>query len=148
MAITYTNNMDSLTANQLVGFFVGWPGHPDPVTHLGILRGSYAAWLAFDRHRCVGFINALSDGVFYAHIPLLEVLPDYQHQGIGTELVRRMIDTLGSMYAIDIVCDESAACFYTAKGFDRCAGMIKRNRANQGAANKGIQRSADAPADA
>lgn len=136
MAIAYTDNVESLTADQLVGFFVCWPRHPDPVTHLGILRGSYAVWLALDHERCVGFINALSDGVFFAYIPLLEVLPAYQKQGIGTELVRRMVETLGHMYAIDIVCDESVAPFYTALEFDRCAGMIKRNYANQGAPNR------------
>jgi ribosomal protein S18 acetylase RimI-like enzyme len=140
MSITYTNKIDVLKLDQLQGFFVGWPKHPDPEAHLEILRGSYAAWIALDRDRCVGFINGLSDGVFYAHIPLLEVLPEYQGQGIGTELVRRMLRTLESMYAIDIVCDESVTPFYEAIGFDRCVGMVKRNYINQGAANKRIQR--------
>jgi ribosomal protein S18 acetylase RimI-like enzyme len=135
MDITYTDNVSNLTANQLVGFFVGWSDHPSPAAHLCILRGSYAVWLAFDDERCVGFINALSDGVFYASIPLLEVLPEYQRQGIGTELVRRMVATLGRMYAIDIVCDESVSSFYATKGFYRCVGMVKRTWANQGAAN-------------
>jgi len=123
-----------------LGFFVGWPEHPDPVTHLAIIEGSYAAWLALDRERCVGFINALSDGVFYAYIPLLEVLPGYQGQGIGAELLRRMIETLENMYAIDIVCDESVASFYAARGFGQCVGMIKRNYANQGATDVGKSR--------
>ena len=134
MSITYTDKTEYLSANQLEGFFVGWPEHPDQEAHLEILRGSYATWLAFDQDRCVGFINALSDGVFYAYIPLLEVLPEYQGHGIGTELVRRMLETLESMYAIDVVCDESVAPFYKAIGFSRCAGMVKRNYANQGTA--------------
>ena len=69
-------------------------------------------------------------------IPLLEVLPEYQGQGIGTELMQRMLETLDTMYAVDIVCDESAAQFYDAKGFFRCVGMVKRNYANQGAKNE------------
>lgn len=139
MPITYTDKVDSLNADQLQGFFAGWPKHPDSETHLEILRRSYAAWIALDQDRCVGFINALSDGVFYAYIPLLEVLPEYQGQGIGTELVRRMLGTLEHMYAIDLVCDEPVAPFYEAIGFDRCVGMIKRNYDNQVAANKRIQ---------
>ena len=135
MSITYTDKIEPLSANQLQGFFVGWPEHPDPEAHLEVLRGSYAVWLAFDQERCVGFINALSDGVFYAYIPFLEVLPEYQGHGIGTELVRRMLETLESMYAIDIVCDESIASFYKEIGFSRCVGMITRNYAHQGAAN-------------
>lgn len=136
MAVIYTNNLESVRENQLAGFFVGWPQHPDPAAHLAILRGSYTAWLAIDHERCVGFINALSDGVFCAYLPLLEVLPEYQGQGIGTELLQRMVDSLKSMYAIDIVCDESIVPFYSAKGFIRCAGMVQRNYANQGAVNK------------
>ena len=139
MLITYTDKIGFLSAKQLQGFFVDWPDHPDPEAHLEILRGSYTAWIALDQGRCVGFINALSDGIFYAYVPLLEVLPEYQGQGIGTELVRRMLRTLEGMYAIDIVCDESVAPFYKAIGFDRCVGMVKRNYINQGAANKCIQ---------
>jgi len=137
MAMVYTDNVESLSANQLVGFFAGWPEHPDPAAHLAVLRRSYAVWLALDGERCVGFINALSDGVFYAHIPLLEVLPEYQGQGIGTELLRRMLETLEGMYAVDVVCDESVAPFYAARGFGRCVGMARRNYARQGAATSG-----------
>ena len=139
MAVTYSSDVTSVTAEQLAGFFVDWPDHPDPETHLEILRRSFAVWLAFDHERCVGFINALSDGVFYAFIPLLEVLPEYQRQGIGDELLRRMIETLESMYAIDVVCDEVVAPFYAAKGFGQCSGMFKRNYANQGATKKRLQ---------
>jgi GNAT superfamily N-acetyltransferase len=129
--IRFTDVLDDVSASQLSGFFVGWPAHPDPERHLEILRRSYKVWLAFDGDRCVGFINALSDGIFYAFVPLLEVLPDYQGMGIGSELVARMMDSLSTMYAIDIVCDEEAAPFYTASGFSRRVGMAKRNYANQ-----------------
>lgn len=134
MTIEYTDKIERVSAAQLKGFFVGWPAHPDPQTHLEILRRSYAVWLAFDDSRCVGFINALSDGVLYAHIPLLEVLPDYQGKGIGRELLKRMLETLSGMYAVDVVCDEAVASFYDNVGFSRCVGMIKRNRQHQGPA--------------
>jgi ribosomal protein S18 acetylase RimI-like enzyme len=134
MSITYTEKIGLLTSKQLQGFFVGWPQPPDPEAHLEILRGSFATWIALDQDRCVGFINALSDSVFYPYIPLLEVLPEYQRQGIGTELVRRMLSTLERMYAIDIVCDESVAPFYEVIGFDRCVGIVKRYYSNQGVA--------------
>ena len=136
MRIAYTDEAESVSAEQLSGFFVGWPNHPDPEAHLEILHGSHAVWLAFDNDRCVGFINALSDGVFYAYIPLLEVLPDYRGKGIGKELVTRMLESLSDMYAIDIVCDESVASFYDKLGLSRCVGMVKRNYENQGTANR------------
>ncbi len=132
MDIRYTDDLSNLKEDHLAGFFVGWPDHPDRKTHLKILKQSYKAWVAMDGDRCVGFINALSDGVFYSYIPLLEVLPGYQGKGIGGKLVEHMVESLKNMYAIDIVCDEDVVPFYKDKGFIRCAGMVKRNYENQG----------------
>ena len=39
----------------------------------------------------MGFITATSDGALSAAIRLLEVLEAYQGQGIGSELLRRML---------------------------------------------------------
>ncbi len=93
MSITYTDKLETLTPNHLLGFFVDWPSPPSLEKHLEILHGSYAVWLAFDHDQCVGFINAISDGLLYAFIPLLEVLPEYQKRGIGKELAKRMFET-------------------------------------------------------
>ncbi|MCB8932539.1 MAG: GNAT family N-acetyltransferase [Chthonomonadaceae bacterium] len=131
MGISYTDELSDLRPSQLSGFFAGWPKHPDPAAHLEILRGSHAVWLAMDGDRCVGFVNALSDGGFYAHIPLLEVLPEYKGRGIGSELLRRMTQTLEGHYAVDVLCDEDVAAFYESRGFRRCVGMALRNYEHQ-----------------
>ena len=133
MEIIYSNRVNQLDPNQLQGFFFGWPKCPDAETHLEILQKSYSAWIALHNNSCVGFINALSDNVFYAHIPLLEVLPKYQGYGIGKELVIRMLDTLDNMYAIDIICDETLVSFYKDLGLKKSVGMIVRNYKNQSA---------------
>ena len=62
--------------------------------------------------RVVGFVTAISDGVLSAFIPLLEVLPDHQRQGIGSELVRRMLSRAGGFYMVDLVCDPELEPFY------------------------------------
>jgi len=138
MEIRYTDDLGNLKEEQLDGFFIGWPAHPDRETHLKILQQSYKVWIAMDGDKCVGFINALSDGVFYSYIPLLEVLPGYQGKGIGGKLLQCMVESLKNMYAIDIVCDEDIVPFYKDKGFSLCAGMVKRNYENQGAENKSL----------
>jgi GNAT superfamily N-acetyltransferase len=125
--IRYTDTLDGIEADRLTGFFVGWPAHPDPERHLEILRGSHAVWLALDGDRVVGFINAISDGVYAAFIPLLEVLPEYQGRGTGRELAERMLQTLENMYAVDIVCDDAVAPFYEKLGLSRCTAMVRRN---------------------
>lgn len=126
MAITYTDNLDAIKAEGLKGFFKGWPNPPDTTRHLEILRSSFKVWLALDGKKPVGFINAISDGILHAYIPLMEVLPAYQDQGIGTELLLRMVNSLEGIYAIDIVCDEQVAGFYKRQGFFKLAGMAKR----------------------
>ena len=75
----------------------------------------------------VGFITAVSDHVSCAYIPHLEVLPDYQGQGIGSELVRRMVEKLRHLYMIDLVCDPSLQSFYERLGMRPVVGMVLRN---------------------
>ena len=38
-------------------------------------------------------------------IPWLEVLPEYQRQGIGDELMRRVLADTDRFYSVDLVCD-------------------------------------------
>ena len=127
--ITYTNTADAITADQLRGFFVGWPAAPSPERHLELLRRSHAAELALDGDAVVGFVTAISDGVMSAFIPLLEVLPEYQHQRIGTELVQRLLVRLDDLYMIDLCCDAHLEPFYSDLGFqtlDRGMGLRRR----------------------
>lgn len=130
--IAYSTTLTGVTAEQLRGgFFVGWPNPPSPETHLRILRGSSHVVLAWDGDQVVGFINALSDGALMAFLPLLEVLPAYQGQGIGRELVRRMLAELAPFYAVDLLCDESLRPYYQRLGFTAVCGMALRNFATQ-----------------
>lgn len=129
--IRYTDDVNEVDPAALEGFFVGWPKHPDPETHARILCGSSHVWLAFDERRCVGFINALSDGVLSAYIPLLEVLPAYQGRGIGDELVRRMVGTLERHYSLDLVCDPALTAFYARHGFKPYTSMVRRHYERQ-----------------
>ncbi len=129
MKIRYTDTLDGITASMLGGFFVGWLNPPTPERHLDILRGSDYVVLALDdeRNQVVGFINAISDGVLNAYLPLLEVLADYQNRGIARCLVEKMLTKLKHLYAIDLVCDEDVAGLYEKLGFKRAQAMIVRH---------------------
>ena len=129
--ITYTDSLDGVMTEHLDGFFVdwGWPTWPDQKTHLKLLHKSSHRLLALDDEsgRVVGYITAISDGVLSAYIPLLEVLPDWQGQGIGSELVRRMLERLNHLYMIDLLCDENVQPFYARHGMKPAVGMLIRN---------------------
>lgn len=132
--IVYTDSLEGIAPDQLQGFFVGWPNPPDAATHLKLLHGSYRVILALDGRQVVGFINAISDGVLTAYIPLLEVLPSHQRQGIGRELVRCMLAMLGGLYAIDLLCDMELQTFYAQFEMRPAQGMMMRNYARQSGA--------------
>ncbi|TWP48895.1 GNAT family N-acetyltransferase [Lentzea tibetensis] len=126
--IRYAGVPDDLRPDQLTGFFVGWPSPPSPQAHVELLKHAQHAVLAFDGDRVVGFVTALSDGVFSAYLPLLEVLPKYKWQGIGGALVRRVVGEIGGVYSIDVVCDDDVVPFYERFGFQRVNGMVFRPR--------------------
>ena len=127
--IQYTDSLDEITPEMLEGFFRGWKCPHDPDTHLKILRNSDVVILAVDRdgQKVVGFVAAISDHIQAAFIPLLEVLPGCQRQGIGTELMRRILKKLEDIPAIDLTCYASLQPFYDRLGMQRSTGMVVRN---------------------
>jgi ribosomal protein S18 acetylase RimI-like enzyme len=129
--VVYTTDVSEVRPADLEGFFVDWPVRPSPERHLEILRGSDRVVLAREGGedgRVVGFVTAISDGVLSAFIPLLEVLPERQGEGIGTELVRRILAELDDFYMVDLVCDPALQTFYRRFEMMLLAGMSLRRR--------------------
>jgi ribosomal protein S18 acetylase RimI-like enzyme len=127
-SVRYQIGTEGIDATWLNGFFVGWAEPVSPDRHLDILHGSSISILAIDdeQQRVIGFLTAITDGSFAAYLPLLEVLPEYQGQGIGSELVRRALVELDGYYMIDVVCDEDVQPFYTRFGLQPWTAMIYR----------------------
>ena len=127
--IEYVDSLETITADKLDGFFVGWPNPPSVETHHKILEESYYVVLAVDTKidRVIGFVNAISDGLFCAYLPLLEVLPDYKGRGIGHELMKRMLTHFEDMYMVDLLCDPDLQPFYGKLGMKPVSAMMVRN---------------------
>jgi ribosomal protein S18 acetylase RimI-like enzyme len=132
----YVDSPESVSPHQLQGFFVGWPNPPSPEKHRELLEKSDVCLLAMDEttSMVVGFITAITDHVLSAYIPLLEVLPSYQGQGIGAELVRRMLEKLNNLYMIDLLCDLNLQPYYERFGMKPASGMFLRNYHQQSGA--------------
>lgn len=131
--IDYTDNLDNISPQMLKGFFVEFSKRPSSERLYEMLNNSEYKILALDTemNKVAGFINAISDHVLSAYIPLLEVLPAYQKQGIGKELLRRMIEKLDDYYMIDLCCDERMIKFYRKFGMKKMQAMSIRNYQNQ-----------------
>lgn len=74
---------------------------------------------AFDGEKLVGYVDCVSNGVTDAYIQDLMVHPSYQGQGIGTQLMERMICFLKEqrIYMISVIYEEALQPFYKRFGF-------------------------------
>ena len=89
---------------------------------------SYYYIVACDSERLVGYVDCVSNGVTDAYIQDLMVHPDYQGQGVGTELMNRMIARLKEkqIYMISVLYDEPLRSFYRRFGFyEMLAGQME-----------------------
>lgn len=121
----YNETMDSLEIAD--GFFKGWPNPPSKAVHRNILLNSYMSFVAIEQNRIIGFINVISDGVLSAYIPLLEVVEDYQGQGIGKHLVEEALAATEDLYMIDVACDDDVVPFYKKFNMMQGHAMSIRN---------------------
>ena len=81
---------------------------------------SYYHIACYDGEKLAGYVDAVSNGLTDAYIQDLMVAPAYQGQGIGTELMKRIITRLKEkkIFMISIVYgNEELASFYKKFGF-------------------------------
>jgi ribosomal protein S18 acetylase RimI-like enzyme len=130
----YRHDSTDVTDEDLTGFFEGWPSKPSPSVFLAVLAGSHYSFIARTGDgRVIGVVSAISDGVLSASIPLLEVVPEFRGRGIGTRLVRLVLERLEGFYMVDLTCDEGLVPFYRRFGMQETRAMsIRRPHAISG----------------
>ncbi|HEL1812383.1 TPA: GNAT family N-acetyltransferase [Streptococcus suis] len=74
---------------------------------------------AFDGDRLVGLLRAVGDGYSIIFIQDILVLPAYQRQGIGRNLLEQAIAYFSGIYQLHLLTDntEKTRSFYEAIGF-------------------------------
>ena len=133
--IEYTKNLNEIDTEMLNGFFVGWPNPPSTTMHLKILKNAYCSYIVIDKNcgKVVGFVNAISDGVLTAYIPLLEVLPDYKGNEIGSEFIKLMLEELKDIYMVDICHDKELIPYYARfEPYQSYASVFRNYEAQSG----------------
>ncbi len=127
--ITYLTSIEHLDHSDLSGFLAHWDFEPPAETLFKMLSNSTKVILAWDSESSVicGYIAALSDGVACGYISALEVRPEYQHRGIGTALLKQMVDQL-NVFGVYLSCAPTMVPFYEAAGFATGTAMSKRKR--------------------
>lgn len=84
-----------------------------------VTSGSTVFIAVYDRERIIGMGRAISDGVSDAYIQDVAVLKAYRHQGIGGEIVRRIVAALEAKKIdwIALVGEPGTERFYRSLGF-------------------------------
>lgn len=126
--VTISTGTQDLRREDLAGFFVGWPHPPSLDDRMAILSSADEVVVCRTPDGgVVGIATAITDHRFAAYIPLVEVLPGYQRLGIGSRMVRSLLELLGSCYMIDLVCDDDVVPFYERLGGTRLNAVAWRN---------------------
>lgn len=127
----YTNfNFDEI--KQLYDA-VGWQVY---TKNMPALREGYKRSLkilaAYDQDQLLGIIRAVGDGATIVFIQDLLVDPAYQRQGIGSGLVKAMLDLYQDVRQVELATDitDKTIAFYQSVGFKEyselgCCGFMR-----------------------
>ena len=117
---------------------VGWTNYTNQPQMLEqALPHSLATYLARDGEKIVGLVRLVGDGFSSVFVQDLIVLPSYQRQGIGSNLMKEALADYKDVYQIQLVTEETEKTlgFYRSLGFEtlssfQCTGMILVNQKN------------------
>ena len=100
---------------------VGWTNYTTNPTMLkNALEHSLFLISARDEEgNLIGFLRAVGDGFSIVYIQDIIVLPEYQRQGIGIQLLRQTLKYFNEVYQIILTTDSElkTIAFYEANGF-------------------------------
>ena len=111
---------------------VGWTNYTNQPQMLAqALSHSLATYLARDGEKIVGLVRLVGDGFSSVFVQDLIVLPSYQRQGIGSNLMKEALADYKDAYQIQLATEqtEKNLGFYRSLGFETlstydCTGMI------------------------
>lgn len=103
---------------------VGWDY--DPGKYDRILKGVNTYFIARENEKLIGFVSVISDGAAAAFMVDLMVHPDYQKQGLGKELVHRVVKYSKSIgvQCVHVTFNQTEEEFYRKCGFHIFSGGI------------------------
>ena len=120
--IGYKKN-DTISFEEIFPLYeaVGWTNYTSNPTMLkNALEHSLFLISARDEEgNLIGFLRAVGDGFSIVYIQDIIVLPEYQRQGIGTQLLRQTLEYFKEVYQMILTTDSElkTLAFYESNGF-------------------------------
>ncbi len=109
------------TKEQLQELFksVGWLSANYPERLFKAMNNCETVFTAWDNDKLVGLVNAIDDGELTAYVHYLLVNPEYQGQGIASELLRMVKEKYKNyLYVILVAENKPLIEFYSKNGFE------------------------------
>ncbi len=120
MSISWTDRLDAIDWDELSALYRAAPLGDKPPADLKLVFGnSMFRAFAFDDGRLVGVGRVLADGRDCAYLCDIAVLPSHHGQGLGREIVGRLVHQSRSHRKIILYCVPGTESFYEAFGFRR-----------------------------
>ncbi len=117
MKLELKQDIENVDWEAVAAVYADTLGREDPAQLERTWSRSYATVLAYADERLVGAARAISDGEREALIVGVAVLPPYQRQGIGTAMMRALIEKVkGTAILLTSEEDENVP-FYRQLGF-------------------------------
>jgi ribosomal protein S18 acetylase RimI-like enzyme len=92
------------------------------------VQASQISLVAEEAGRIVGFLRAISDGVFNGYISMVAVAPEHRGRGIGTALVQAAIGQSANITWVLRADREGVQRFYESLGFQKSGVAMERRR--------------------
>lgn len=110
------NEEEILNLYQSVGW-LNYVNHPDMIKNA--YTNSLKIFGAYENEKLLGIIRVVGDGYSIVFIQDIIVLPEYQRQGIGTALLKHVLDIYAHVYQKTLLTDntEKTIRFYKSLGF-------------------------------
>jgi predicted GNAT family N-acyltransferase len=117
----FTNQID-LTALQRLFAQADWTASRSREQLARMLTHTRVCLGVWDGERLIGFARAITDDLFRAFVEDVIVDEAYRGQGIGAEIMHRLLERLAHVEEITLNCHDHLLPFYQRLGFER-AGL-------------------------
>jgi len=124
---SFADRVPTASEHRALAEAVGWRHAFDWDAMPASLAASPGGVVAHHRDEVVGMGRLVGDGVFYFYVQDVAVHPDHQGRGLGSEILRRLVDQVDALAPprgfVGLFAAGSSASLYARHGFAAHEGM-------------------------
>ena len=118
MQVEYKSDLNELMLQGILELIdsVGWPSRKIEDIKEAFHKSTFVR-VASSGDKIIGFGRTVDDGKYYGMVVDLIVHPDFQGQGIGSEILSQLANEMEGFYTISLTAARSKIDFYKRRGW-------------------------------